>query len=97
DQEVPIKTVSVDGRQYPFVIEDDYLRLCVDVPPKSAVEVTIDYSNMYQYTREVKPLRRHVKVYLRRYFSEVRDHYLCRHDGLLSLAYRVKNWRFFGL
>lgn len=94
DNEVPIKTVSVDGKQHPFVIQDDYLRLCVDVPPKSAVEVVIDYRNTYQCAREVKSLRRHVGVYLRRHLSEVRDHYLCRHAGLLSLAYRVKNRRF---
>lgn len=91
DNEIPIKTVSVDGRRYPFVVEDDYLRLCIDMPPKGAVEITIDYDNMYQYARQVKSLRRNVKVYLRRHLSEVRDNYLCRHDGILSLAYSVKN------
>ena len=91
DDEVPIKTVSVGGRRYPFVVEDDYLRLYVDVPPKSTVEVSIDYSNMYQYSREVESLRRNVKVYLRRHLSEVRDNYLCRHNGLLALLYRMKN------
>jgi hypothetical protein len=95
DNEVPIKMVSVDGKQYPFTIEDDHLRLSVDVPPKSAMEVTINYNNMYQYARQVKPLRYNAKVYLRRHLSEVRDNYLCKHDGLLSLGYLLKNRRFF--
>jgi hypothetical protein len=91
DDEVPIKAVSVGGRRYPFVVEGNYLRLRVDVAPNSAVEVSIDYNNMYQYSREVKSLRRNVKVYLRRHLSELRDNYLCRHDGLLALVYRMKN------
>ena len=61
------------------------------MPPQSAVEVTIDYSNIYQYVREVRSLRRNVKVYLRRHLSEVRDNYVSRHSGLLSLVDRVKN------
>src|SRR5262249_46352173 len=97
DNEVPIKKVSVDGRQYPYSIENYNLRLCVDIPPKSAIEVTIDYSNTHQYAREVQNLRHNAKVYLRRYLSEFRDNYLCRHDRLLSLVSSVKNRSFFRL
>jgi hypothetical protein len=97
DNEVPIKKVSVDGRQYSYSIEDYHLRLCVDIPPKSAIEVTIDYSNTHQYAREVQDLRRNAKVYLRRYLSEFRDNHLCRHDRLLSLVSSVKNRSFFRL
>jgi hypothetical protein len=61
------------------------------VAPRSTVEVSIDYNNMYQYSGEVKSLRHNVKVYLRRHLSELRDNYLCRHDGLLALVYRMKN------
>jgi hypothetical protein len=91
DDKVPIKAVFVGGGRYPFVVEDDYLRLYVDMAPRSEVDVSIDYSNMYQYSTEVKSLRRNVKVYLRRHLSELRDNYLCRHDRLLALVYRVKN------
>jgi hypothetical protein len=97
DDEVQIKSVSVNGKQYPFTLEGNDLRLCIDVPPNSKLEVTIDYNNICQYAREEKSLKRHMKVYLRRHLSEVRDNYLSRHSGLLSLAYRVKNRDFFGL
>jgi len=98
DNEIPIKRVSVDGRQYPYTIEDNHFRLYIDLPPKSAIEVTIGYSNAhYQLAREAQSLRRNVKVYLRRYLSEFRDNYLCRYDRLLLLVDRMKNRHFFKL
>jgi hypothetical protein len=97
DNDIPIKTVSVDGKKHAWAIENGYLRLSVDMPPQSTVEVTIDYSDMCQHVREVRSLRHNVKVYLQRHLSEVRDNYVSRHSGLLSLVYLVKNWVFFRL
>jgi hypothetical protein len=90
DEETSIKHVFVDGMKYSSDITDNHIRLCVDIPPQSSVVVTIDYSNLHEYHREVQNLKRNAKVYLRRYLSEFRDNYLYRHDWLLSLVHRVK-------
>jgi hypothetical protein len=97
DNIIPLKSASVNGRKYPITVEDNQFRLCIEVPPNSVVEVTMDYGNTYQHVKKAESLGRNVKIYLRRHLSEVRDNYLCRHSALLSLAYRVKNWDFLGL
>jgi hypothetical protein len=96
-KEVPIKHIFVDDTKYPVDITDNHMRLCVDIPPQKAVVVTIDYSNRHEYHREAQNFKRNAKVYLRRYLSEFRDNYLCRHDQLLSLVQRVKKRGFFGV
>jgi len=42
---------------------------------------------------KVPNLRRRAKVRLRRYLSELRDNYLCRHEWLLAAVKRVKERR----
>jgi len=87
---VPIRDVLIDGRPYPYVVEDGQLRVCVYIAPQSTVEVRIDYDEVQQDGMKVPNLRRSAKVGLRRYLSEFRDSYLCRHDWLLAAAKRVK-------
>src|SRR5262249_17908949 len=94
DESVPISHVAVDGQQYPFTVAEEQLRLCIDIPSKSSVEVTIDYSNTQHYAREVGNVGYSTKVCLRRYLSEFRDNHLCRHERLLSVVSGMKKWSF---
>ena len=96
--EIPIGEVAVNGKQHPYFAERDHMRLCVDVPASSAMEVTINYAPTAQYASnsEGQSFRQQAQVYLRRYLSTVRDNYLSKHDKLLSLAYRLKEGRLFG-
>ena len=87
---VPIKKVLVNGKDYPYKIEDDNLSICVDIPPESSIEIVINYENAYQYEREARSLRSDIKVYMRRYLSEFRDNYIQRNEELLKCLYRIK-------
>jgi len=95
DGAVPIRNVLIDGRPYPYVVEGGQLRVCAYIDPRSAVEVTINYDEVQQDGMKVPSLRRSAKVGLRRYLSELRDNYLCRHEWLLTLVSRVKDRRVF--
>jgi len=94
DGVVPIKKVSVNDKDYPYRIEDDYLSMCVDIPPESSIEIIISYDNAHQYEREARSLRSDIKVYMRRYLSEFRDNYMSRNEALLKSLYRVKKCLF---
>jgi hypothetical protein len=90
DGVVPIKNVSVNGKDYPYRIEDDNLSICVNIPRESSIEIIIDYDNIHQYEREERNLRSDIKVYMRRYLSEFRDNYMQKDEALLKLLYRFK-------
>ena len=97
DCKTPIQSVTVNGDEHSYELEEGCLRLCVDVPAASAVAVAIDYRNTYPFDSGKHALNQQVKVYLRRYLSEIRDNYLSKHDRLLSLAYRIKDRKSFHL
>jgi hypothetical protein len=97
NNEIPIRDVLVGGKQHPFVVEDQWLRTRVEVPPNSGIEVLINYSNMYQPSNAARSIKYRAKVYLRRHLSEARDNHLCRYNGVLSLVYRAKGRGFFAL
>jgi len=94
DGVVPIKNLSVDGKDCPYKIEDDDLSICVNIPPESSIEIIIGYDNVHQYEREARSLRSDIKVYMRRYLSEFRDNYIHRNEALLQSLYRVKRHLF---
>jgi hypothetical protein len=90
---VPVRRILVDGKQHPFVIEDGCLQALVNIPAAGQVEMNVEYANPHRYdmTRDAQTIGYRLKVHLRRYMSEVRDNYLCGHEKLISLAYRIKN------
>jgi hypothetical protein len=90
DGTVPIKKISVNGQDYPCRIDNDFLSMCVDIPPESSIEIIIDYDNAHQYEREARSLRSDIKVSMRRYLSEFRDNYMHRNEALPKSLYRVK-------
>jgi hypothetical protein len=93
DSDIPIESVAVNGNAHPYQLEDSLLRLCVDIPANSSVQIAIDYRNTHSFVsvNHAQPFKQHFKVYLRRYLSELRDNHLAKHDKLLSLAYRIKD------
>jgi hypothetical protein len=99
DGAVGIVRVRVDGRPHAYELTDGGMLLRLDVAPKVAVDVAIDYATppLHESDSDKRSFKQEVKVYVRRHLSEVRDNYLAKHDGLLSLAYKVKNGGRFGL
>ena len=94
DGTVPIKKVAVNGQDYPYMIEDDYLHVCINIPAESSIELIIFYNNMHQYEGETRSLTSDIKVSMRRYLSEFRDQYMQRNEVLLKWLYRVKKHLF---
>jgi predicted DNA-binding ribbon-helix-helix protein len=91
DGVVPVKKVFINGKNYPYRIEEKNINIYVDVPSKSSIEIIILYENMYKHKREKRDIRSDMKVYIRRYLSEFRDNYIHRSETLLNLLYIVKN------
>jgi hypothetical protein len=90
DGTIPIKKILVNGSKYPYSIVDHHINICVDIAPKSAIEVFIEYENTHPYQREQRNLTKAIKIGMRRYMSEFRDNYLSRNEVLLGLLYQVK-------
>jgi hypothetical protein len=87
-----VTSVEINGTAHAHRNEDGAIQFIVDIPASSVAEVAIHYSNSSQY----RPVPRNqlwhgVKVYVRRYLSEVRDNYISKNARLLSLANRIKN------
>jgi len=92
DDNVAVHRVAMDGKPHPFIIDGGRLQLTVDIPPARTIEMKIEYASPHRLdkSRDMQTLGYHLKVYLRRHLSEVRDNYLCGHGKLISLAYRIK-------
>jgi len=91
---VPIKNVLVNGKSYPYTIEDNHLILCVYISPDDSIEIIINYENEYGYDREVRSMKSYARVYMRRFLSEFRDNYIQRNEGLLKCLYKIKKCLF---
>jgi hypothetical protein len=93
DEKVSIEEVTVDGRRYPYVIENGRMKLSVDIPAFGTSKIRISYARPLQPggNHHRPSVMKQVKVYLRRHLSEVRDNYISKHPRMLALAYRVKN------
>jgi hypothetical protein len=87
-----ITSVEINGTAHAYRSEDGAIQFSVDISASSVAEVAIHYSNDSQYRPTPRNQLRHgVKVYVRRYLSEVRDNYISKNERLLSLAKRIKN------
>jgi len=85
-----VKSLEINGKTYPHDIRDGEIQFSIDIPASSAVELRIDYLNDTEYPATSRNrLGREVKIYVRRYLSEVRDNYISKNEGLLSLANRI--------
>ncbi len=90
DGSTPIRRVCVNGVDHSYVVQDNELKLVVDVPANDNFELSIDYSNTQELSvRPPVSLKRRMKVYVRRRLSEFRDDYVCRYKVLMMLAQLV--------
>ncbi len=91
-QSIPVQGLAVNGKQHPYSVQNGELSFQVEIPASGSAEVSITYATVRDDSRQHKSsFKQEVKTYMRRHLSEVRDNYLAKHDGLLSLANRVKN------
>ena len=67
-----IESVSVDGRQVPFQLDDGYLHLSVGVPPGESRSVVIRYKNDLDLA-PVSTSKSSLRMYLLRMASDFRD------------------------
>jgi hypothetical protein len=96
DGSIPIQKVTVNGREQKYAIEGGTLRLDVRIPALKSVEIAIEYKRTPDYRSDEnkrRPMKHHLKVYMRRRLSEVRDNYLSKHEKILALAYQIKDGR----
>ena len=91
---VPIKNLLVNGKDYPYKIEDNHLRMCVVIPPEDSIEISINYENEYGYERDLRSINSDISVYTRRFLSEFRDNYIQRNEGLIKWLYKIKKCLF---
>ena len=87
-----VTSVEINGTAHAYRSEDGAVQFSVDIPASSVAEVAIHYSSDSQYSPTPRNQLRHaMKVYVRRYLSEVRDNYISKNARILSLANRIKN------
>jgi hypothetical protein len=96
DGATPIRRVTVNGKEHSYTLRDGRLQLSIEIPAGSSAEIAINYEEAHPSAADMdgrQPLKDQLKVYVRRYLSEVRDNYLSRHERILALAYQIKNGR----
>ncbi len=96
DGSIPIRRVSINGTEQNYAIEGGVLRLEVRIPALKSAEIAIDYERTPDHRideSQRRPIKHHLKVFVRRRLSEVRDNYLSKHERILALAYQIKDGR----
>jgi hypothetical protein len=81
-----LRSVSVDGRLVPYVLEDRTLTLPVDVAPGAARVLEIGYTNDLPAGPVRRRLRSALAVHARRRLSELRDELVSRQHRLRRRA-----------
>lgn len=83
---VPLKEVLVNGKNWPYQLADDILSLAVEIRGHAVADVKIVYEEVDVSKVETAPLSEALKVTIRRLLSEFRDNYICRNPSLLRLG-----------
>ena len=85
-----ITTVTVDGRSFPYRLQDGYLELSIPIPADTARSVVIEYQNDLVLA-SVDISRNSLRVYLLRMASDFRDITLSRYArGLAFIRFYSK-------
>jgi hypothetical protein len=84
------KKISINGIEYKYDIENDLIKIYIDIPSKNYIEFSVTYNNDYKYEREIRGIMYNTQVHTRRYLSEFRDNYMHRNEALLTYIYRMK-------
>ncbi|MCK5509051.1 MAG: hypothetical protein KAI50_11110, partial [Desulfobacterales bacterium] len=84
--EVPVSSVTMNRKGIPYILEDQCLKLTIEVPPKTTANLKITYKDIYPYVTEKDTLKEQTKVWIRRHLSELRDNYISKNKLLLSIS-----------
>lgn len=95
-----IKAVTVDGRPYPYHLENGYLNLSIAVSKGANRNVSIQYQNDFVLA-SIDPSPDSIVVYLLRLTSDFRDIYLAKSKFGLAIIraynyYNLKPWQVLG-
>jgi hypothetical protein len=90
DCDTKIIGVFVNGERREYFFDNGLLEFSSNIGPRESIKIKIEYQ------REVAPARtarlwNGPRVLGRRLLAEFRDEYLCRHEGLLNRAFRLKS------
>ena len=84
--EVPVSSVIMNGKDISYILEDQWLKLAIEVPPKTTATLKINYEDIYPYVIGKDTLKEQTEVWIRRYLSELRDNYISKSELLLSIS-----------
>ena len=84
--EVPVSSVTMNGKDTSYILENQCLKLTIEVPPKTTANLKITYKDIYPYVTEKDTLKEQTKVWIRRHLSELRDNYISKNKLLLSIS-----------
>lgn len=86
---VPIHSVTLDGVDTPYVVEDRMLTISTKIPPLANVELEIKYKDRYPDIADKVTLNEQVRIWLRRRLSEFRDNHISKSEILSSMSNRL--------
>lgn len=84
--EVPVSSVIMNGKGISYILEDQWLKLTFEVPPKTTATLKINYEDIYPYITGKDTLKEQTEVWIRRHLSELRDNYISKSELLLSIS-----------
>ena len=84
--EVPVSSVTMNGKDTSYILENQCLKLTIEVPPKTTANLKITYKDIYPYITGKDTLKEQTEVWIRRHLSELRDNYISKSELLLSIS-----------
>jgi len=87
---IPIKNVLANGKRIDYKIEKEDLRLVLEIKPKEKAVLDIIYEDNFPYYNIKKKKKENIKIFIRRYLSEIRDNYVNKNQFLDNLLIKYK-------
>ena len=84
--EVPVSSVTMNGKDISYILEDQWLKLAIEVSPKTTATLKINYEDIYPYVAGKDTLKEQMEVWIRRHLSELRDNHVSKSELLLSIS-----------
>jgi len=89
-----IAKVKINGESLPFLFEDDVLCIQVDVRARSTAMLEVEYKESLPDIPLKTSYSDYIKVFFRRYLSELRDNHLSKNDFLFDISQKLKKLLF---
>lgn len=84
--EIPVSSVTMNGKHTSYILENQCLKLTIEVPPKTTANLKITYEDIYPYITGKNTLKEQTEVWIRRHLSELRDNHISKSELLLSIS-----------